>query len=88
MFITSFLPGENPICLKRTVVSSVSCEKQFFSVGCASKIFALKCRLNKSHAVCSILSALSNHVVKASLKPTKQRILKAERLYKGVNEDV
>lgn len=88
MFITSFLPGENPICLKHTVVSSVSCEMLFFSVGCASKIFALKCRLNKSHAVCSILSALSNHMVRPSPKPNRQCLVKAEYLYKGVNGEV
>lgn len=86
MFITSFLPEENPICLECTVVSSVSCEKLFFSVGCASKIFALKCRLNKSYAICSILSALSNHTVRASPKTNKQRVLKAE--WKGVNGEV
>lgn len=87
MFITSLLPGENPICLENTVVSSVSCEKLFFSVGCASKVLALKGRLNKSHAVCSILSALSNRAARASPNTNKQWILKPKCLWKGVNEE-
>lgn len=80
MFITSLLSEENPICLEHTVVSSVSCEKLLFSVGCASKILALKGRFNKSHTICLILSALSNHIARVSPNTNKHHILKPEYL--------